>query len=57
MRKLTQADVLKMSKDQRNQAYEKYVDIGCNTFPDTLENDIAHANQHILEQKIQFNEF
>jgi hypothetical protein len=57
MNKLTQKQVLKMTKQQRLDAYEVAVDIGCNTFPNTLENDIAHSNQSMLENKIMFNEY
>lgn len=57
MKYLTEKDINEMTQEQRVAAYDKAVDDGCNLEPASIEFDMAHHNQGMLERKLIYKEF
>ena len=59
MTKLTQKDVLSMTKQERKETLDYYEDLCCNT--DYITNDIEYQiyarNVELLISKIEYNEY
>lgn len=59
MEKLTQNQVLEMSKEERVKNLNYFQDLACNTdyVKEPLLSDIINYNINKLESKIEFNEY
>lgn len=59
MKRLTEKQVNKMTREERKNQYDYWVDLGCNHdyIKNPIEAEIISDNENILERKIIHKEF